>query len=211
MSLKERTRNEKTGIQIGFDWIIYNLSLTKNWIPVDLPFFRSVEQKDFLTKNKAQFGIDMAFVNNNELIIFVLKDEALNNKNWTKHNFDFDLRRAVAPDISSIIDYKIQNVKIILSYNKDDDDTGKELYNRLVETFPKLIHSNLSLTFERWNLTKLVEEVDVFLITPDLLPQHLSGLLNYISAQVKQFRYGSAEWEKILIPRLEKFFRSSHD
>lgn len=47
MSLKERTRNQREGVVLGFDWVIYNLALSKNWIPIDLPFLRSIEQKDF--------------------------------------------------------------------------------------------------------------------------------------------------------------------
>ena len=81
LSLKERTRNEKKGLQIGFDWIIYNLGIAKNWVPTNLPFFRSISENNFITKTGAQFGIDMAFLAGNELIIFVLKDEELNNKN----------------------------------------------------------------------------------------------------------------------------------
>ncbi len=205
MSLKERTRNQQSGIVLGFDWVIYNLALSKNWVPIDLPFFRSIEQKDFITKNKAQFGVDMSFVNNNELIIFVLKDEALKNQNWTKDNFDYDIRRAAAPDINAIEGYDIYKIKIILAYNKDDDDTGIELFNRLVSTFPKTIFNNVELSFERWNLSRIVEEVNKSLITPELLPQHLSGLLSYITSQIQEFRYGSEEWEKILIPNWKNF------
>ena len=29
-SLLERTRKEKKGIKIGFDWVIYNLAIAKN-------------------------------------------------------------------------------------------------------------------------------------------------------------------------------------
>lgn len=205
MSLKERTRNQKTGLVLGFDWVIYNLALSKNWIPIDLPFFRSIEQKDFVTKNKAQFGVDMSFVNNDELIIFVLKDEALKNQNWTKDNFDYDIRRAAAPDIDSVAGFNIKKVKIILAYNKDDDDTGIELFNRLVSNLPKKISKDIEVIFERWNLTRIVEEVTQYLITPELLPQYLSGLLSYICSQVNQFSYGSEEWEKILIPNWKNY------
>lgn len=163
--------------------------------------------KDFITKNKAQFGIDMSFINNDELIIFVLKDEELKNKNWTKDKFDYDIRRAAAPDISAIEDQDIHKIKIILAYNKDDDDTGVELFNRLVATYPKTIFEDKELSFERWNLSRIVEEVNNSLITPELLPQHLSSLLSYICSQVNEFRYGSEEWENILLPNWKNFLK----
>src|SRR3989338_738048 len=101
LSLGERTRREKNDIKIGFDWIIYNLALAKGWIPVRLPFFRNPSSLSGKTKTEAEFGIDMSFLNQNreELFIFVLKDEVLNNKNWTNNDFDKDLRMALCPDL----------------------------------------------------------------------------------------------------------------
>jgi hypothetical protein len=205
LSLKERTRNEKSGIQIGFDWIIYNLALAKNWTPTNLPFFRSAHAKDFVTKTGAQLGIDMAFIYKKELIIFVLKDEKLNNRNWIKHNFDSDMRMAVTPDLSINMGHKISKVRVILAYNKDEDDTGLKLYNNLIASFPTTMGENIGLKFERWNITEIVHLVNNLLITPDLLPQHLSSLLGYICDQVKDFDYGSEAWEKILVPSWKKF------
>lgn len=219
LSLKERTRNEpqkkktkdkvekgyKTTLQMGFDWIIYNIALASNWVPVSLPFFRSIDQKEFVTKTGAQFGIDMAFLNNNELIIFVLKDERLNNTNWTKHNFDKDIRMASAPDLSSFKRNEVKSIRIILAYNKDEDDTGIKLFDNLINSFPSKIQNEITIGFERWNLTKIVDEISFSLITPDLLPQHLSGILGYICSQVKEFNYGSMEWQNILIPNWKNF------
>jgi hypothetical protein len=207
LSLKERTRNEKMGIQIGFDWIIYNLGLAKDWIPINLPFFRSADAKDFLTKTGAQFGVDMAFINNDELLIFVLKDEKLNNSNWTKHNFDSDIRMAAAPDLTICEGHVITSVKIILAYNKDEDDNGVGLFDRLIATFPSTISNGVNLRFDRWNITEIVDQVNNLLITPELLPQHLSSMLSYICAQVKDFTYGSEEWEKQLIPNWKNFLK----
>ncbi|MFA6596607.1 MAG: hypothetical protein WCS69_02720 [Ignavibacteriaceae bacterium] len=207
VSLKERTRNEKGGLQIGFDWIIYNLGITKGWTPIELPFFRSLEQTDFVTKNKAQFGIDMSFIKDSELIIFVLKDEVLNNSNWIRHNFDKDLRMASAPDLTTFEKNELKKVKIILTYNKDEDDTGIKLYENLINTFPKFIYDNVELIYERWNLTKLVDEVSNSLMTPDLLPQHLSSLLNYLCSLIKDVEFGSEEWEKIVIPNWKNYLK----
>ena len=73
-SLGERTRKDKKTINIGFDWIIYNLALAKSWTPVRLPFFRQVNVQAAKTKTEAEFGIDMSFLTHqkDELLIFVL-------------------------------------------------------------------------------------------------------------------------------------------
>ena len=207
LSLGERTRREKNDIKIGFDWIIYNLALAKGWIPVRLPFFRNPSSLAGKTKTEAEFGIDMSFLNQNreELFIFVLKDEVLNNKNWTNNDFDKDLRMALCPDLSVQNLSNIRTVRIILAYNKDEDNTGIEQFNRFADSAPKKIADNISLSLERWNITKIVEEVKANLISPDLLPQHLSGLLNYICSQVSDFSFGSVEWENQLIPNWKNF------
>lgn len=210
ISLNERTRNEKNGLKIGFDWIIYNLAINKNWKPISLPFFRSEDEQNFITKTGAQFGIDMAFYDcdKDELLIFVLKDEKLNNSNWTKEKFDSDIRMASAPDLKSLTEFKIASIRIILAYNKDEDDNGIELFERLVQTLPKKIEPNIHVEYERWNITRIVDEIDNSLITPDLLPQHLTSLLNYVCAQVHDFNYGSEEWEKQLIPNWKNFIKT---
>lgn len=210
MSLAERTRIEKNDIKIGFDWIIYNLALINDWIPIRLPFFRQPELLAGKTKTEAEFGIDLCFLlpNKEELYIFVLKDEELNNQNWIKHNFDTDLRKAITPDLSSVDQSTLKTVKIILAYNKDEDNAGIELFNRFVASAPSKIGDEISLSLERWNITRIFEEVKSNLISPDLLPQHLSGLLNYICSQVSDFHFGSIEWEQQLIPNWKSFIKT---
>lgn len=205
ISLNERTRNESSDLKIGFDWIIYNLGIAKGWTPVELPFFRSQEQKEFKTKTKPQFGIDISFINEKELIIFVLKDEVLNNKNFIKNDFDKDLRMASAPDLTDYNKGDILKVKVILAYNKDEDDTGIQLFDNLINALPSMIYDNIKIDYDRWNLTSIVEEVNEYLLTPDLLPQHLSSLLNYICSLLKDIEIGSEEWDKILIPNWKNF------
>lgn len=202
MSLAERTRHEKKGLKLGFDWIIYNLAISKNWIPVRLPF--SLTGK---TKTEAEFGIDMSFLSRNgsKLYIFALKDEMLNKTNWLRYNFDGDLRLAMCPDLSSKNLSKVKTVTVILAYNKDEDNTGVEIFKRFTASAPSKIKNNKTLSFERWNLTKIVEEVNSNLFSPDLLPQHLSGILNYVSMQVSDFHFGSVEWEQQLLPNWKNF------
>lgn len=208
-SLGERTRKDKKTINIGFDWIIYNLALAKNWTPVRLPFFRQANIQAAKTKTEAEFGIDMSFLTHkkDELLIFVLKDEILNNKNWNKSNFDSDLRMAASPDLSSNELSKVKSIRVILAYNKDEDQTGIKLFNNLTSSFGKKIRNNKSRLFERWNLTKITEEVKTHLISPDLLPQHLSSQFNYICSQTSDFDYGSVEWENQLVPNWKSFIR----
>ncbi|MFW9876707.1 MAG: hypothetical protein ACFFG0_26735 [Candidatus Thorarchaeota archaeon] len=207
MSLGERTRVEKKTTKIGFDWIIYNLALSNNWTLIRLPFFRQPDALAVKTKSEAEFGMDFCFLSpkRNELFIFVLKDEELNNKNWTGNNFDKDLRMASAPDISHKEFCKVNTVKVILAYNKDEDRTGTELFDRLTASLGTKIKDNITLSFERWNISKIVEEVKTKLISPDLLPQHLSSQFNYICSQIADFNFGSIEWEKQLIPNWKSF------
>jgi hypothetical protein len=208
-SLGERTRKDKKTINIGFDWIIYNLALAKSWTPVRLPFFRQVNVQAAKTKTEAEFGIDMSFLTHqkDELLIFVLKDEILNNKNWNKSNFDSDLRMAASPDLSSKELSKVKSIKVILAYNKDEDQTGIKLFNNLTSSFDKKISKKRTRDFERWNLTKITDEVKTHLISPDLLPQHVSSQFNYICSQVADFDYGSEEWENQLVPNWKSFIR----
>jgi len=205
-SLLERTRIEKKSIKLGFDWLIYQLALAKNWQPIRLPFFRQSEGV-VKTKTEAEFGVDLSFLSptRKELYIFVLKDEALTNLNWTRHNFDRDIRMAAAPDLQLQGLEMVNSVKVILAYNKDEDQNGIELYKRLIASLPQKIGNNVSLSFERWNLTKIVEEVESHLMSPELLPQYLSGQFRYICSQVKDFDYGSEEWEHQLIPNWRNF------
>jgi len=202
MSLAERTRHEKKGLKLGFDQLIYSLAIARNWILVRLPF--SLTGK---TKTEAEFGIDMSFLSRNgsKLYIFVLKDEMLNKTNWLKHDFDGDLRLAMCPDLSSKNLSKVKTVTVILAYNKDEDNTGVEIFKRFTANAPSKIKNKINLSFERWNLTKIVEEVNSKLFSPNLLPQHLSGILNYVCMQVSDFHFGTVEWEQQLLPNWKNF------
>ncbi len=206
-SLLERTRAEKKGIKIGFDWVIYNLAIAKNWTPMRLPFFRVPSPETPKTKSEAEFGIDLAFLreSDQELIIFVLKDEALTNSNWKSHDFDEDLRMASNVNLKQLGLESVKKVSIVLAYNKDEDNTGIEHFERITQALGETRRDGVKLTFERWNLTRLVEEVRSNLLTPELMPQHLSSALQYICLQVSDFDFGSAEWENQLIPQWKHF------
>jgi len=87
-SLAERTRVEKSGTKFGFDWVIYNIALAADWTPHRLPFLRGGGAEFSTTKTEPEYGIDLAFLSSDrqQLFIFVLKDEVLNNQNWGKHS-----------------------------------------------------------------------------------------------------------------------------
>ena len=206
-ALKERTRSERHGIAYGLDWVVYNLGLAMGWTPVRLPFLRTPRLDAAKTKSESEFGIDLSFLANNgtTLQIFALKDEPLTYQNWTAHNFDVDLRRASSICISSDECANVKKANIILAYNKDDDANGIKSFNNLVEDFPPKLKGKIALTTERWNLSQLSELVQAHLLKPELLPQNFTGLLSYMCSQVADFRYGSEEWDRQLVPNWRRF------
>ena len=206
-SLAERTRVEKKATKFGFDWVVYNLALAEDLIPYRLPFFRAGPTEVSKTKTEAEFGIDSSFLSRDRktLTIFVLKSEVLSNATWTAKGFDADLRRAAAPDLTPTEFKEVRQVRIILVYNKDEDQTGIRLYENLIRSFPAEISDRIRLSFERWNLTVLADKVKEKLLTPSLLPQPFFSLFSYICSQFGDFRHGSDGWIKQLIPNWRRF------
>lgn len=206
-SLAERTRVEKASTKFGFDWIIYNLALADGLTPYRLPFFRSGPNEISKTKTEPEFGVDSSFLSQDRetLNIFVLKDEVLSNSTWTANDFDADLRRAAAPDLTPPEFADVRRVKVILAYNKDEDQTGIHLYTNLANNLCGRISGDVNLTFERWNLTTLTEKVQKNLLTPSLLPQKFFSLFSYICSQFGDFRHASDEWTNQLVPNWRRF------
>jgi hypothetical protein len=209
-SLGERTREEKKGTKFGFDWIIYNLALAEDWTPQRLPFLRAGGSETSTTKTEPEFGVDFAFLSADQqtLRVFVLKDEVLNNANWGAQNFDIDLRNASAPDLSRPELGSARQVEVILAYNKDEDRTGVELFDRLVAALGTRVGDHVCLRFDRWNLTAIVDRVKASLLTPSLLPQKFFSHFTYICAQFADFRHGSDEWTNQKIPNWRRFLES---
>lgn len=205
--LGERTREEKRGTKFGFDWVIYNIALSEDWIPHRLPFIRTGGSDTSTTKTEPEFGVDLAFLSPDLKIlrIFVLKDEVLNNANWGSHNFDIDLRSAAAPDLKASATADVEQVEVILAYNKDEDRTGVELYDRLIATLGTRVGDNVGLRFDRWNLTTIVGKVQSGLLTPSLLPQKYFSHFSYLCAQFADFRHGSDEWANQMVPNWRRF------
>lgn len=206
-SLAERTRVERNGTKFGFDWVIYNLGLAGNWTPTRLPFLRGGANEISKTKTENEFGVDIAFVSSDKkrLFIFVLKDEVLNSQNWCKHSFDVDLRKASAPDLSGQDLREISEVRVILCYNKDEDQAGVELFDRTTAAIGTKVGDHATLGFERWNLTTITEKVRDTLLTPSLLPQSFFSHFSYLCSQFGDFRHASDEWIKQLIPNWRRF------
>lgn len=206
-SLGERSRVEESGTKYGFEWIIYNLALAENFVPVRLPFLRVGGDAMSKTKTEGEFGVDLEFLSadGRELRIFVLKDEVLNNKNWTKHDFDADLRRAVAPELTGKGLEKVRTVRVILAYNKDEDANGITLFNNLVGSFGTKLGNKATLVVDRWNLTGIVERVKAGLLNPSLLPQRFFSLFTYISAQVTDIVHDSESWRQHVVPAWKRF------
>lgn len=210
LSLCERSRRlSKGSYQTGFDWVIYQYGLSKNWLPVRYPFNIELSGKIITHKAEAEFGIDLCFYDNENksIIVFLLKASRLTYKNWIDKEFDKDLRFALYPDLTNIeIDLKdIKEYKIITVYNQSDDKKGIEAYENLLKGAPKKIYENIDVKFERWNIDRLTEEVEKNLLTADVLPNNLSGLFSYISMQASDFEFGTKEWEYQLIPNWKNF------
>lgn len=206
-SLGERTRDEKAGTKFGFDWVIYNLGIIEGWTPHRLPFLRTGSNEISITKTEPEFGIDLSFLSPDRktLRIFVLKDEVLKKSNWDKHNFDNDIRQATTPDLKGAGTDKIESVEVILAYNKDEDRTGICLFERLIQSLGTRISDSVSLSFDRWNLTIIVEKVQTSLLTASLLPQKFYSLFTYICSQFADFRHGSDEWNNQIVPNWRQF------
>lgn len=206
-SLGERTREEKSGTKYGFDWIIYSLALAQGWTPHRLPFLRSGGDATSKTKTEAEFGVDLSFLSPDAktLRVFVLKDEVLKNATWAKHSFDIDLRNASAPDLSGDKTASVEQVEVILAYNKDEDATGVKLFDNRVAAMGTHVGDRVGLRFDRWNLTALVGMVEVELLTPSLLPQKFFSHFSYLCAQVADFGHGSEQWSEQTIPSWRRF------
>jgi hypothetical protein len=207
-SLKERSRAEASGTKWGVDWVAYNLGLVLFGKPVRLPFIR--QAGDEMAKSKdgeAEFGVDVSFLSTDEkqLVVLVLKDEELTYKNWFDAGFEKDLRRATYPDLDAAGLEKLESVRIILAYNSDERQTGVEQYDRFVGGQPTTLRDSINLTYERWNLSELVDLTLKHLLNPALLPQTFFGQLTYLSAQFSELEHGSEAWEAQLVPGWHRF------
>lgn len=202
-SLKEESRDTKHGRKYGFDHIILKIAEAQQWIPLRIPYYREDNNAAPVPKKEAEHGEDFKFITKDraEIVVFVLKGKKLTYANWTRDKFDFDIRRAVQQDLTSSEFSTVNSVRVILAYNKDENEEGIEEYERLIKSLPTKIGDSASLTFERWNLTSLTDKVSEHLIgSPALLPERFFSQFTYICSQVGDFEHGSDHWRTILIP-----------
>lgn len=207
VGLKERTRNEASGPKWGIDWVIYNLGQTLYGKPVRLPFVRQQQSDETKSKSEAEFGVDVSFLSSDKktLTIFVLKDEVLTNKSWVSQGFHEDMAKAIAPDMEAAGLEEVNQVEVILAYNKDEHANGIELFDRFASSAPNRLADRADLSLKRWNLSDLVDLTLEHLLTPALLPQKFFGQLNYLCSQFADFPHGSDPWEQQLIPGWQRF------
>jgi hypothetical protein len=206
-SLKERTRNEQSGVKWGIDWVVYNLGQALYGKPVRLPFLRQADPTQLKSKTEAEFGIDLSFISSEgeTLTIFALKDEPLTNTTWVKQGILEDLSKACTPDLSAAGMEKVTEVKVILAYNRDENANGVKLFDNFVKAANPQIAGRANLKILRWNLSELVDLTLRHLLTPALVPQQFFGQLNYLCYQAANFTHGSDEWEKQLVPGWKRF------
>lgn len=202
-SLAEETRPGKKGPQYGFDHVIFQIAQAEQWIPLRIAFHRGGMDTLPRPKKEAEHGIDLKFISQDrtELITFVLKGVPLTYSNWTGAGFDKDLRMASNEDLTLPEYIGVQKFRLILVYNKDEEEEGLEEYERFVKSRGKLVSDRPILVQERWNLDRLTEIVrQKLLFSPVLVPQRFFKALSYLCWQVADFSHGSAHWNEILIP-----------
>ena len=92
-------------------------------------------------------------------MVFVLKDEVLSYRNWIAERFEDDLRRARDQDLTTPELIRVEEVAIVLAYNKDDDEEGVESFEKFERASDPKIAGRAAVKFERWNLTTITEKV----------------------------------------------------
>jgi len=209
-SLSEESRDEQRGPRFGFDRIIHELALADDLIPVRLSFYREGDGKLSQPKKEAEHGVDQSFVSRDgkQLFVFVLKDEVLSYRNWIAENFDSDLRRARDQDLTVPELARVEEVCVVLAYNKDEDEEGVESFDKFVNASDSKIGGKATLRFERWNLTRVTEKARQKLLTPSLLPESFFRHFTYLCWQVGDFAQGSPQWNEVLIPDWREFLSS---
>lgn len=209
-SLAEETQETANGRRFGFDYVIEQLGGALGWSLLRSPSHPASGDRLPRPKKEAEHGVDYAFfsADSTELLVFVLKDEALTYKNFTAERFDTDLRRAASHDLTLPEFQRIKSVRVILAYNQSEEEEGVEEFNRLTKSLGTKVGDTAGLAFERWNLERLIEKVEAHLLSPALLPPNFFRSLTYLCWQVGDFSHGSTQWEEVLLPDWKEFFDS---
>lgn len=209
-SLFEETRQVAKGPRWGLDRVVHELALADDLIPVRLSFYRQGDDELARPKKEPEHGVDLSFISadGKRFFVFVLKDEVLSYRNWIAERFEDDLRRARDQDLTTPELIRVEEVSIVLAYNKDDDEEGVESFEKFVRATDPKIAGRAALKFERWNLTTITEKVRAKLLTPSLLPETFFRQLTYLCWQVGDFIHGSAQWREVLTPDWKEFLAS---
>jgi hypothetical protein len=207
-SLSEETRNEKKGTRYGFDQIILQLAQAENWFPLRLAFHRGAKGKEPKPKKEAEHGVDLKFLadDGRTLIVFVLKDEPLTYRNWEDEKFHSDLHRASEQDLTRPELRGVKTVRIILAYNKGEEEEGVEEFDTFVKSRGSRVGAKGKITFERWNLETLTALMRAKLLnSPAIVPERFFHSFSYLCWQVGDFSHGSQQWEEVLISDWKEF------
>ncbi|MFN5638879.1 MAG: hypothetical protein ACK5AA_04955, partial [Akkermansiaceae bacterium] len=119
-SLSEETADAKSGPRYGLDRIIFQLELERGNTPIRIPYFREGQDKLPTPIKENEHGVDFAFLTPDQktLKIFVLKGERLTSKTFTSARTTNDLQRAAFPDLRDERLATVEEVILILVYNK---------------------------------------------------------------------------------------------
>ncbi|MDB4265141.1 hypothetical protein N9891_00170 [bacterium] len=205
-SLREETREEKDGTKYGFDHLVFQITQADEMLPLRLAFFRTSNGVP-KPKKESEFGEDLKVISPDGkiLVVYVLKAVPLTYKEWTS-NFDKDMRLAISQDLGDPGLSKVEEVKIVLVYNKDDKAEGIKAYENFVAASGTKVGDHAKLVFERWDLTMLTEQVREKLLTsPSFLPEKFFRKFSYVCWQFGDFRHGSSHWREVLLPAWKEF------
>lgn len=197
------------------DWVIANIGIAKGWSVLRLPFGRAENGKIKLKKGESEFGIDLSFFSDGdhkELVLVALKDERLTSGTWKSENIQNDLLEAMSVPLDRKPYETVERVILIFGHNKDENRDGKEAYERFAGQYrfneTRTDEKRIPVHHERWNLERICEEIETNVFTADILPRQFSGGLHYLCSQIKDFNFGTTNWEQITQPTWVQLLKS---
>lgn len=197
------------------DWVIANIGIAKGWSVLRLPFIRREDGKIKQKKAEPEFGIDLSFFvddEKRELVIIVLKDEKLTSTTWKSHRIQNDLNDAKDVLLDRRPYATVEKLTLVLAYNKDENAAGLTSYDNFVGSNPvnlsRGLRNPVEISHERWNLERICEEIEANVFTADILPRQFSGGLHYLCSQIKDFSFGTTQWEQITQPTWRQLLKS---
>ena len=161
-------------------------------------------EQGYITDNKPetgnrQFGVDIQAHKRNELLLCVIKQGNLNRQNWDGSP------NAVRGSINEIRDVyvrmlsdeqKKKKLRIAVVTNGVLDEAVRFSWEGFVNANQEW--NGIPVTIELWNIDKLVEDVEVFLLNEHLFTSEMQSMLRKALYFVEEPDYKSAYFEQIV-------------